>query len=176
MKPGKISPILFVVLGVSIGLFGFFLILANPFSWKFSLFNIFNLSQKTDNGLPEGVVIAPTPYLLLPSGKQTYNARGSNTRSSVVSITFDPLDPALNTNQTISATVNSKETINSVTLTVNTDKKSNSQPMKLISGSATRGVWTSTFQVIDSYEKIYNVSFEIITELGNKTVQPMPIR
>lgn len=176
MKSGKISPILFVVLGVSLGLLGFFLILANPFGWKLPLPDFFKLPTKTSESLPEGTVLAPTPYLLLPQGKQTYNTRGATGRSSVVSITFEPLDPALNTAQTISATVNSSETVNSVNLTVNTDNKINTQPMKLISGTAIKGVWSSTFQTTDTYEKIYNISFEIITDLGNKTIQPMPIR
>jgi hypothetical protein len=176
MKSGKISPILFVALGVAVGLFGFFLILANPYGWKLSLPSIIKSPSDTAN-LPKGVASAPTPYLFLPQGKQTYNARGAaGKRSAAVSITYNPLDPQKNTNQTISATIESKETVSSVNLTVNTDKQKNIHVMKLISGTKTNGVWETTYKVTDTYEKVYNVSFEIITELGNKTVQPMFIR
>lgn len=176
MKSGKISPFLFVALGVSLGLLGFFLILANPFGWKmpFPSIKSTNNSQKATS---KGLATAPTPYLFLPTGKQTYNARGAESKkSAATSITFDPLDPKKDTNQTITATIESKEPVNSVKVTVNTDNSSNPYPMKLISGDSSKGEWSAIFKVIDTYEKIYNISFEIITELGNKTTQPMPLR
>lgn len=176
MEPRKISPILYVVLGVSVGLLVFLLIIINPFGWKLALPSIFNFNRSAGS-IPEGLALAPTPHLFLPHGKQTYNARGSGAeRSSVTSITFEPLDPAKNTSQTITASVTSKESVKSVTLTVNTDNQSTNHAMKLISGNGSKGDWTSTFTVSDSYEKTYNLSFLIITSFGNKTTQLMPIR
>ena len=176
MEPKKTSPVLFVVLGVSLGLLGFFLILANPFGWKMVLPSLFKLPTKTNRSLPKGTVLAPTPYLILPQGKQTYNAQGGNGRSTVTSITFDPLDPAKNTTQEITATVNSKETINSISLTVNTDNYSSTYPMTLTKNGSPVSIWTAQFQSTDTYEKIYNISFLIITNLGHKITQPMLIR
>ena len=178
MKSGKISPILWVALGVSLGLFGFFLILANPFGWKFPIpFLIKTSTNKQNSSLPKGLEQAPTPYLILPHGTQTYNVQGTNSKKSkITSITYNPLDPAKNTNQTITATVTSSEPIKTINLTEVTDDQTTTHSMKFISGSTTDGIWSSDFQITDTYEKIYYVSFEIITELGNKTVQLMPIR
>ena len=177
MKSGKISPFLFIALGVSLGLLGFFLVLANPFGWKLPFPTLNKSVDKSKDIVPEGIVTAPTPYLFLPTGKQTYNARGAeNRKSAATSITFDPLDPKKDSNQTISATIESKEPVNSVTVTVNTDNSSTPNKMRLISGTNTSGVWSATHKITDTYAKVYNVSFEIITELGNKTAQPMPIR
>lgn len=179
MKSGKISPVLYIILGVSLGLLGFFLLLANPFGWKLPIPTLIKLpsTNPTNQSVPKGLVSAPTPYLILPHGKQTYNARGTeNGRSKVISIIYDPLDPSLNANQTISADIESSETIKTVNLTVHTDNQSNTHLMKLSSGTLTKGVWTTTFQAVDTYDKIYDVSFEIITELGNKSTIPMLIR
>lgn len=177
MNSGKISPILFVVLGVALGLFGFFIILANPFGWKLPFPSLIKIPNQTSQTVPKDMISAPTPYLFLPTGKQTYNARGADSKkSSVTSITFDPLDPKINTNQTITVTAVSSEAINSLTVTVNTDTQSTPHKMNLVSGDNLKGEWSTTFKVTDSYEKVYNVSFEIITQLGNKTTQPMPIR
>ena len=176
MNSGKISPVIFVVLGVALGLFGFFIILANPFGWKLPFPSLINVSPKTATD-PTKLNTAPTPYLFLPKGLQTYSVRGaSNKKSSVNSITFDPLDPKINTNQTITVTAVSSEEINSLTVIVNTDKLTTPHKMTLVSGDNLNGQWSTTFTVTDSYEKVYNVSFEIITQLGNKVSQPMPIR
>jgi hypothetical protein len=175
MKSGKISPFLWVALGVSVGLFGFFLILANPFGWKMVLPTFIpqsNSPQSATNDIGQ----APTPYLFLPHGKQTYNARGGSNKASVASITYDPLDPAINSSQTITVTVESTEPVKSVDITVNTDKQTTVHSLSLTSGTTTDGVWTTTFTVTDTYAKIYNVSFAIITELGNKITQPMLLR
>jgi hypothetical protein len=175
MKSGKITPFLWVALGISLGLFGFFLILANPFGWKIVTPTLTRQSNSLQTPVTK-ITQAPTPYLFLPHGKQTYNARGSSGKSTVTSITYDPLDPTLNSSQTVTATVTSKEPIKTVSITVNTDKQTNNYVMSLTSGSTTDGVWTTTFKSTDTYEKIYNVSFTIITELGNKTTQPMLLR
>lgn len=176
MKSGKISPVLYVILGVSFGLLGFFLLLANPFGWKLPTPTLTQTTPKSNNSLPHGTVSAPTPYLFLPHGKQTYNVQGKRGGSNVTSITYDPLDPAKDTKQTVTATIQSKEAINSVNLTLNTDAQTTTHPMKLISGTTTQGIWSTSYQFSDTYEKIYNVSFEITTELGNKTSQPMLIK
>ena len=176
MKSGKVSPVLYVILGVSFGLLGFFLLLANPFGWKLPTPTLTKTTPKSGKTFPPGTVAAPTPYLILPHGKQTYNAQGKWGESTVTSITYDPLDPARDTKQTVTATIQSKEAINTVSLTLNTDAQTTTHPMKLISGTATQGVWSTTYQFSDTYEKIYNVSFEITTELGNKTSQPMLIK
>ena len=180
MNLGKISPFLLVALGVSLGLFGFFLILANPFGWKLSLPALIpQTTTTTRNGekLPKGVVEAPTPYLFLPHGKQTYNVRGGDNKVSIITtVVYDPLDPKKDSPQIISVTAKSKESINSISLTMNTDNQTKVYPMTFSSGTKLNGVWTVSFIASDTYEKTYDVSFEIITELGNKSIQPMPLR
>ena len=180
MNLGKISPFLLVALGVSLGLFGFFLILANPFGWKLSLPALIpQTTTTTRNGekLPKGVVEAPTPYLFLPHGKQTYNVRGGDNKVSIITtVVYDPLDPKKDSTQIISVTAKSKESINSISLTMNTDNQTKVYPMTFSSGTKLNGIWTVSFIASDTYEKTYDVSFEIITELGNKSIQPMPLR
>ena len=180
MNLGKISPFLLIALGVSLGLFGFFLILANPFGWKLSLPALIpQTTTTTRNGekLPKGVVEAPTPYLFLPHGKQTYNVRGGDNKVSIITtVVYDPLDPKKDSTQIISVTAKSKESINSISLTMNTDNQTKVYPMTFSSGTKLNGVWTVSFIASDTYEKTYDVSFEIITELGNKSIQPMPLR
>ena len=180
MNLGKISPFLLIALGVSLGLFGFFLILANPFGWKLNLPSLIpqtTTTTRTGEKLPQGVVQAPTPYLFLPHGKQTYNVRGGDNKVSVITtIVYDPLDPKKDTKQTISVTAKSKEPINSISLTLNTDNQTKVYPMVFSSGTKSEGIWIASFIASDTYEKTYDVSFEIITELGNKSIQPMPLR
>lgn len=183
MKSGKVSPVLYIVLGVSFGLLGFFLLLANPFGWKLPIPTLTKLPSstsqptKTAKQLPKGLTTAPTPYLFLPSGKQTYNVGGGDENvSKIFTIVYDPLDPKKDAPQVITATANSKEPIKSISLTLNTDNKTTVHPMTLSSGTNLSGVWTTSFTAVDTYDKLYGVSFEIITELGNKTVQPMLIR
>lgn len=177
MKSGKISPVLFVVLGIAVGLLVFFLIIANPFGWKIPLPTLTKSpTVTTEKKLPTGTEAAPTPYLILPRGKQTYNAQGGTAKSTVTSITFDPLDPAKGASQEITAKVTSQETISSVSVTVNTDNNSTTYPMTLTKSGSPDTVWVAKFQSTDTYEKIYNISFEIINSLGNKTTQPMLIR
>lgn len=180
MNLGKTTPFLFIALGVSLGLFGFFLILANPFGWKLNLpFLTPQTTTTTSTGekLPKGVVQAPTPYLVLPTGKQTYNIQGGDEKVAKISnVVYDPLDPKMDTTQTITATSASKEPVNSISLTMFTDNQTKTYPMTFVSGTKLKGVWTTSFTVSDSYEKIYKVSFEIISDLGNKVTQPMPLR
>jgi len=180
MNLGKISPFLLIALGVSLGLFGFFLILANPLGWKLNLPSLIpqtTTTTRTGEKLPQGVVQAPTPYLFLPHGKQTYNVRGGDNKVSVITtIVYDPLDPKKDTKQTISVTAKSKEPINSISLTLNTDNQTKVYPMVFSSGTKSEGIWIASFIASDTYEKTYDVSFEIITELGNKSIQPMPLR
>lgn len=177
MKSGKISPVLFVVLGIAVGLLVFFLLIANPFGWKIPFPTLTKSpTNSTQNKIPKGAAAAPTPYLFLPKGKQTYNAQGGSAKSTVTTITFDPLDPAKGATQEITAKVNSQETVASVSLTVNTDNNSTTYPMTLIKNGSPETVWIAQFKSTDTYEKIYNISFEIITSLGNKTTQPMLIR
>jgi len=179
MKPSKISPVLWVVLGVSLGLLGFFLLLANPFGWKTLIPTLIFKQNTSPSGerLPKGVANAPTPYLFLPHGKQTYSSRGGdNNKSNITSVTYDPLDPQKDSNQTISAVIDSQEAVNSVSVTVKTDSQTNTHQLKLQTGTASKGTWSVTFVATDTFEKIYSVSFEIITQFGNKTTIPMPIR
>ncbi|KKS42589.1 MAG: hypothetical protein UV06_C0009G0004 [Candidatus Collierbacteria bacterium GW2011_GWA2_42_17] len=180
MNLGKISPFLLIALGVSLGLFGFFLILANPFGWKLNLPSLIpqtTTTTRTGEKLPQGVVQAPTPYLFLPHGKQTYNIQGGEEKVAKISnVIYDPLDPKKDTVQTITATSVSKEPVSSISLTMFTDNQTKVYPMTFVSGTKLKGVWTTSFTVSDSYEETYKVSFEIISDLGNKATQPMPLR
>ena len=179
MKKFFLKPAFFVILGIVLGLGGFFLILANPFGWKSIQPNL-NISQPGKTGTdqaPKGLATAPTPVLILPSGKQTYNVSGGTANvSRVTQLTVDPLDVKKGGTQTISMKVTSKEPVESFTITLNSDNGSKDFPLKLVSGDASQGVWEGTYTVSDSTAKVYNFVFNIITNSGNKTVSPFLVR
>lgn len=176
MKKASLKPVYFVILGVVLGLGGFFLILANPFGWK-TITPFLKISQPGTPTPGNGLVAAPPPVLILPKGKQTYMVRGGdNSISKITSVTVDPLDIKKGGTQTITVEIDSKEPITTFNTTLTTDTSSKEYSLKLIAGDSTKGTWQAAYTVSDSAEKIYNYKFNIITNNGNKTVTPFLVR
>lgn len=174
------KPYQFVILGVILGLGGFFLILANPFGWKTlrPITENVNIPQpgiKTPPG--KNLVAAPTPTLILPPGKQTYFVQGAETNISRISaVTVDPLDVNKGQNQTLTVKIGSKEPIATFNVVLNSDNGAKEYPLTLVSGDVSEGTWEAKYTVNDTTSKIYSFVFNIITKNGNKTVTTFPVR
>ena len=182
-KSGKIRPVLLVVLGVTIGLFGFFLLLANPFGWKMPTPFLKSVPTKSitskqgDLNIPMGLVRAPTPTLILPKGKQTYYVRsGSGSATKINQIDLDPLDVNKGEKQTINVKAQSDEKITSITITLKTDKQAAEIPMKLLNGPATDGEWIASYVLQDTANTTYFMTFNSVTASGKMAKLDFPIR
>ena len=171
------KPVYFVILGVVLGLAGFFLILANPFGLKVPRPTL-NSQKTTDTSRsPQGTVAAPTPTLILPSGKQTFFVRGGDQDvSKLTQIVIDPLDAAKDTSQTIDISVNSIEPITDFKIVLTTDNTATTFIPAIKSGNTTTGIWTANYSFPDTAQRIYSFSFEMTTQSNKKTIKPFLLR
>jgi hypothetical protein len=176
MKNFVLKPVYFIILGVVLGLGGFFLVLANPLNFK--LPRPFFIKQSSNNSFPvPGSMAAPTPHLILPSGKQIFYVRGGETDYSKISqVTINPLDATKGTNQSIDIAISSIEPISSFKINLTTDTQTTSYTPTVTSGNATKGIWTASYTFPDSSTKIYKYVFEIITNTNKKTTIPFLVR
>lgn len=168
-----------IIIGIIIGLIGFFLLLANPFGWKFITPTLTNQNSNTDSSTPntQSVVSAPTPVLIIPKGKQTYNVRGGDKEiSRISSITIDPLDITKNQEQTMTIKMGSKEDVSRFEATLVGDNTKQPFSLKLISGDLKNGVWEAKYLVTDTTDKKYGFDFKITTVNGNETATVFPVR
>ena len=134
---------------------------------------LFSLSrgQKTSNsisvnrpnqGIPAGLVKAPTPYLRLPQGKQEFEIRTGPTNDPVgTHLVVDPLDAPKGTKQSLSINVESNQPTDSVSATMKMDSLSKEYQLKLIDGTNMKGTWGATWTVEDNHKTTYSVTFKI---------------
>ena len=178
MKGIKLKPAHFVVFGVILGLGGFFFLLANPFGLKTPTPFIQNGQKTSPAGtLPPGVIYAPTPTLILPTGRQTFNVQGGDQDfSKITRIVVDPLNAQKGVQQTLEISVNSVEPVTSFVITLKTDGQTNTYAPTLISGDATNGLWQVTYAFPDTATGIYNFVFDMTTNTNKKTSIPFPVR
>lgn len=118
----------------------------------------------------------PTPTKLF-HGKDTYIvSRGSQAKGPNVSeITFDPLDPAVGAQQTISVKVAHNSPVSDVSVKLRTDTKTTTLKLALSEGSDLGGTWKTTWTVPESY--MYNYIATIIATSGKEeTSIPITIR
>lgn len=97
----------------------------------------------------------------LASGKQTYLISGSKINApKVAEVVIDPIDPAPGANQKVLAQVLSLsgEPVTEVTVTMITDNKKTSYPLKLSSGTNLDGVWEASWSLSDTYLYLYQLA------------------
>lgn len=179
MNKITLRPVYFIILGVILGLGGFFLLLANPFGWKTirPTLKTTTTSKPTPAAPGNGLMAAPTPILILPKGKQTYTVRGGDTDiSRVTSVTVDPLDAKKGDKQTLTVKIASKEPVKTFNVVLNSDNGGKEYSLALASGDTSNGTWETSYTLTDSTSKIYSFVFNIITNNGNKTVNPFLVR
>lgn len=100
----------------------------------------------------------PTPKSI-PSGKQTFSvSSGKQTGPQFETGAIDPYDPGQGTQQTISVSATSSTPVVTMKLTMETDTKSQNIAMQLTSGTTTKGIWTGTWTVDDTYLYVYNAT------------------
>ena len=166
----------FVILGIVLGLGGFFLLLANPFGLRFPK-PFLKTSTSDSSRLPPGVIAAPTPTLILPSGRQVFYVRGGDQDFSKINeVVVNPLDALQGARQSIDITVDSVEPVSSFKITLKTDNGQKTYTAALKSGNSTRGVWTASYTFPDTARSIYSFVFEIITNSNKATTISFMVR
>lgn len=118
----------------------------------------------------------PTPTKLF-HGKDTYIvSRGSQaTGPNVSEITFDPLDPAVGGQQTLSVKASYSSAISDVSVKLRTDTKTTTLKLELSEGTNLGGTWKTTWIVPETY--LYNYSATIMATSGKEvTTIPVTIR
>lgn len=127
--------------------------------------------------VPPGITRAPTPYLLLPQGRQAYQIRtGSSNEPMATRIIVDPLDARKGESQTVSLEAGYTNPIESIDVTLITDNTQKTYSMTLSEGAATKGTWSSTHAIEDDHEVIYTMKFVIKYNGGKESVVDFPIR
>ena len=123
---------------------------------------------------PDGSAIptGPTPSPTITDifqGELSYSvgyssdAKGPKTRQAL----FQPHAPKQGTEQTITVDVSHTAPVDSVEMTVQTDTKSHTVPMTMISGSKTDGKWQVKWKVDDTYN--YKFIFQFKAKSGSQT-------
>ena len=155
------------------------IIAASGFAWYWMQKQT-GTSEKSPEQSGTEAVIEPTPTptpTKLFHGKDTYIvSRGSQAKGPNVSeITFDPLDPAVGAQQTISVKVTHNSPISDVSVKLRTDTKTTTLKLTLSEGSELGGTWKTTWAVPESY--MYNYIATIIASSGKEeTSIPITIR
>lgn len=126
--------------------------------------------------IPTGIVRAPTPYLILPSGRQIYSINsGASNIPRGTQIIADPLDARKGESQTVSLDVAYSKPIEAVNATLVMDNMSKTYPMKLTGGTGENGTWSGTWTIEDDHEKNYAMKFTIKYN-GKQSSIDFPIR
>ncbi len=126
--------------------------------------------------IPAGIVKAPTPYLLLPQGRQIYTIEsGAGNEPRGTRIIVDPLDALKGQPQTVFLDAEYDKPIESVNVTLIMDNLSKTYPLSISSGTATKGTWSGTWTIEDDHEKNYAMKFALKYN-GKETIINFPIR
>lgn len=115
----------------------------------------------------------------LATGKQTYLISGSTPKAPKMSeVTFDPIDPKSGQNQTIivkALDVNAS-LVKMVSVTLNTDNKSETHSLSLSQGTAQDGVWQGSWKISDSYDYKYTATFRAENAAGLAQTSTLTLR
>lgn len=107
----------------------------------------------------------PTPTYLAP-GKQVYNVSTTSSGPKVSQATFDPQDPARGQKQTVTIKANHTSPIQSVSIKLTTDNKSQTYPLRLTSGTNLSGSWEGSWTIDDTY--LYTYIFDVTAASGSE--------
>jgi hypothetical protein len=108
----------------------------------------------------------PTPRPL-PSGPQRYSVSSTNS-IKVNEVYISALDTKIGDPQTIRLTIQDPESsVNSVSVKMITDNKSDSHSLSLTSGTAEDGVWENTWTTNDAHDYIYQAQITIKDQAGD---------
>lgn len=178
MKPKSVRPIFIASLLVVVILSILSFVILRPKNADISSLSGFSLDKKPAGlaAIPNTLVKAPIPHLVLPQGKQEFTIMsGQGNIPKGTKIVADPLDSPKGTEQTIDFTLTSPADVDSVNLKVDTDNQSKTYPMTLKSGDNKDGTWTATWTMADSHENNFAMYF-IINYQGKTQTVPFAIR
>lgn len=117
----------------------------------------------------------PTPVPLV-QGPQTYTISNKKT-PSMYEVHFNTIDPKPGETQIVDLKIRDKMgTVTSVTALVKTDKKQQTFPMTLNSGSGADGVWHGEWTVNDTHNLMSVITFTATDTAGNAASVDMTIR
>ena len=105
--------------------------------------------------------ISPTPSFL-PKGEQTYTINSTDASPKIISLTLNPLDPAVHTKQSITVRPDTNQDIQNVFVTIYTD--TNTYPLTLTSND---DVFTAQWTVKDTI--FYRYVIKIVAQSTTKT-------
>lgn len=174
-KKSPITPIsvvltIFLVLGIGVMVF-FNQLMELPLVRKYLL------RQRTGSQLATTESMSrptptPTPIVLKPDegtkGNYTISRGGKSPGPEISRVTFDPLDVQKDQNLTVTVTVTSESTPNSLTGKLISDFKTTSLTFKNTSKSSKSSVWTATIRLTDTV--LYKYILELIaTDKSGKT-------
>ena len=114
--------------------------------------NIFNNTEKASE--------MPEP----PSERsQTYefNHQLTNTKPQPYKIIIDPIEPNSGETQKLTIYINNSTPIISATAMVETDNNQIEQPLTLSNGNNRAGIWTTSWEVNDTYNNTYRINLTI---------------
>lgn len=111
--------------------------------------------------------LAPSkPPYTLPTGSQTYRfSHGKDvTGPKVQVVTFDPLDPEVNSTQTITLEIESPTPLESAQITLTSDNQEKTLDLERTSGDALQGTYQTSWVVDDTFELTYAVHYLLLSE------------
>jgi hypothetical protein len=82
-----------------------------------------------------------------------------------------PFYPAVGDTQTMSIKASDSVDIASVLVTINTDKKSATYPLKLAEGDAMHGLWKGSWKVSDTHDNVYTIIIYAADKMSSSSVQ-----
>ncbi|MBI5613349.1 hypothetical protein HY947_00320 [Candidatus Gottesmanbacteria bacterium] len=122
-----------------------------------------------------GPTPTPTPTYLKP-GKETYTVSQSSEVKGpkISSVSFDPHDLTVGTNQTITLSISSKSKIQSVSIEFKSDHKTRTLEATRISGGETDGLWQARWTTDDTvlYTYILSITSQDETAKSKLTIAP----
>lgn len=111
---------------------------------------------------------SPPPVPIL-QGIETYTiSQGKkNNGPKITQAIINPHDPKINDNQTVKVKLAYAQPINQVKLILTSDNDQKETDMKLVEGTATSGIWETSWQITDTI--LYNYSQTITAKSGDQT-------
>lgn len=157
-----------------------FLVYIGVFTKNFKTSSLLDFSKppvsQTSEDIPPGLVRAPTPYLVLPTGRQEYLVSSSPEElSTITKIIVNPLDASKDQEQVITVDASSKQPITSINVEYETDNGKTLIPFGLVDGTNQSGTWNAKWKLTDTNDKNYHLVFKIKTSTKETTVD-FPVR
>jgi hypothetical protein len=118
-------------------------------------------------GRREEVKNISTPYTTTPppigTGRQMYRISGGVQGLPTIEwIVFDPIDPAMGSNQTLTVKANDANPIKAVFVVLHTDNNTDATyALQQSSGTPTNGEWNTSFAVKNRYDLNYRATIKV---------------